>query len=119
MTRRYSDDYTPEEGFVRFSMPMHRMGELESIDHGIPVSRLSEFHTGRTRDAHNMSIDELAKDIKENGLQNPVHVGFHSGLPALFNGNHRYLGAKAADLEDMPAAVSKAQHDAMMNWINR
>ncbi len=81
----------------------------------MPVNRVSEFNVGRTRDSSKLSIDELAKDIQENGIRNHIQAGFHQGIPALHNGNHRYLAAKKAEVDYMPTAVPNSQHKSFLH----
>lgn len=72
----------------------------------IDVSRFNVRRSRRDKD-----IDELAKSIKEIGVQQPVVVFEKSGRFELIIGQRRCLAAKQAGLTKIPAIISPYQSE--------
>jgi len=55
-------------------------------------------------------IDELAANIKEIGVQQPVVVFFEKGRYELIIGQRRYLASKKAGLKEIPALITSIKN---------
>ena len=104
-----------------YTRPMTFSGKqvkrMRATDYGVPVSRMDEFNLGRTRmEAGGMTANELAADIQQRGIKNPINVAFGHGGALLMEGHHRAFSGLRAGVDKFKANVPEDDHKDLTNW---
>jgi RHS repeat-associated protein len=65
----------------------------------VPITDLEPTH-GMTKS--NREFLKLFKDIRENGIKEPIKFVVHDGLKYIVDGHHRYFAARKLGMKDVP-----------------
>jgi hypothetical protein len=75
----------------------------------VAISTLEKFkefdREGSERAASKSYLDNLTKDVAENGIREPLQITHEDGHGVLTEGNHRLIAAKRAGLTHVPVVV--------------
>lgn len=103
------------EDDVPMTFSRKQVGRMRSGDFGKPMSRVTEFDTGRTKD-NMMNARELGQDLKQQGFKRPLHVAFTYNGAMLLDGHHKYLGATSAGINKLPARVNRDDRQDLIHF---
>jgi hypothetical protein len=90
-------------------------GALETPHAGlVPISTLEKYkefdREGKDSIDDPGYLDELTDDIKQNGVQEPLHITHENGRGVLTEGNHRLVAAKRLGMTHLPVVVWNRGH---------